>query len=225
MPDSSRASRIPVLALLVALAGCAPPPERAPEPIHLRPLPGLSRVDVPIPGVLDLRSDHRISGYDEILVEDTHLLYRPGSIELTQEAERVFLRLLQASLVTAVEASGIPLAAEPGRCAMEVGFRVVDLDLETAEYSPELADMVVEMVFRDSLSGDPLLRYARGARIEHPAMGATDDEQLRRGLARIVVDMDVTKVLRPAGLATDLRIAGCEGRLGDRGRAINEGTL
>lgn len=189
--------------------------------LRLRPLAGLDRVVVPVPGVLEIRTDHRIAGYDEILLRDARLAYRPGSLELTRDAEVAFLDLLESSLVRAIESSRVPLATERGRCAMEVELEVADMDLETADYSPQLVGMVIAMTFRDSVSGDPLLRYARAFRIDQPAPGNTDDRQLRVGLQEAVREMNVATVLRPAGLATDSRIDGCAGTLGERGRAAN----
>lgn len=206
---------------LLLLAGCAAGPEPANETarIRLRPLSGLERVEVPIPGVLELRPGHRIGGYDALLIRDGRLDYRHGSMRLTPEAEDIFLDLLQGSLVSAIEAAEIGMTDTPDRCAMQIEFDVHEMDLDTSDYSPELADMVVAMTFRDSRTGDALLRYARRAVVEHPAAGVSDDRQLRVGLYRVVHDMDVTNVLRPAGLATDEGIEGCRGVLADRGRA------
>ncbi|GEM_PF-4990751 len=209
----------------LALFACAtPPPADAPdtsERLRLRPIFDIEKVEVPIPGQLELRLDHKIGGYDAIFVRHGRLRYRHGSLELTRDAERTFLAMLERSLVTAIETSDVEVAETPGRCAMEVQMGVFEMDLETADYAEGLADMVVVMTFRDSVSGDALLRYARPARIDHPESGVSDDRQLRDGLSRIVVDMDVTNVLRPAGLATDATIEGCRGRLGERGREQN----
>ena len=58
----------------LALSGCllSDPTTNAPaapdDRIRLRPVPGLDRVDVPIPGVLELLPTHRIGGYDALLI-------------------------------------------------------------------------------------------------------------------------------------------------------------
>ena len=214
------------------LAGCAatladPPAEPPADPpvdrIRLRPLPNLNRVEVPIPGVLELLRDHKIGGYDALLIRDSRLDYRDGSMRLTRAAESAFLSLLSGSLVSATEAAEVPMRNAPDRCVMEIEMDVDALDLETGVHSPDLAELVVTMLFRDSLTGKPLLRYSKRDRIAHPSSGVTNDQQLRVGLRRIVDEMNVATVLRPAGLATDDLIEGCQGVLGARGRQQTTG--
>jgi len=224
--DSPARLGLLVVALSVHLGCASMPADSTSNPaadlpsdrIRLRPLPDLDRVEVPIPGVLELLRDHRIGGYDALLIRDSRLDYREGSMRLTRAAESAFLSMLSGSLVSATEAAQVPMEDAPDRCVMEVEMDVDALDLETGAHAPDLVDLVVTMLFRDSLSGKPLLRYSKRDRIAHPDSGVTNDRQLRVGLRRIVADMNVATVLRPAGLATDDGIEGCQGILGDRGR-------
>ena len=168
--------------------------------------------------MLELRRNHRIGGYDSILVRDGRIKYRKGSIRLTEDAEAAFVQLLRNTMIDAIRESDIVVAEDPGRCVMEVVFEVEELDLETRSYAENLADLIVSMRFRDSASGRHLLRYARRERVPHPELGVSDDHQLRVEFHRLVREMNVSRVLRPAGLATDRTIEGCQGILGAVGR-------
>lgn len=223
MHPGVRRALVPFAAVApIALFGCLMPDggdEAARHAFRLRPLRGIEQVEAPIPGVLELRRNHRIGGYDAIRVRDGRIKYRKGSKRLTEAAEEAFVQLLRTTMIDAIRESDIVVAEDPGPCVMEIVFEVAELDLETRSYAENLAELIVLMRFRDSASGRNLLRYARRALVPHPETGITDDRQLRIEFHRIVREMNVTHALRPAGLATDAKIEGCRGVLGDRGRA------
>ena len=187
---------------------------------RLRTIDGLDRIEVGVPGfegILEVRPDHRIGAYDALLLASPSLGYRRHSMRLTTDGEAVFLALLQQSLVDAIRASRVSTVEGPERCAMEIELEVIRMDLDTGAQAGELAEMTIIMHFRDSMSGTPLLRYAKRNTVPHPDRGVTDDLQIRAGLDRIVRDMNIATVLRPAGLADDSKVEGCEGTLADRG--------
>lgn len=190
--------------------------------MRLRAIDGLERVEIPMPGVLELREDHRIGGYDAFVIPDASLSYKRGSSRLTRDAERVFLKLLKESLIEASEAAVVPIEQEPGACVMEISLTVSRMDLDVGIRADQLAELTLIMQFRDSVSRDPLLRYATVNRVPNPSEGATHDRQIRRGLDRIVKEMDISRAFRSAGLADDTIIPGCKGTLADRGRAALE---
>lgn len=188
---------------------------------RLRPIDGLDRVEVPIPGVLEIREQHGIGGYDALLIPDASLRYRPGSLRLSRDAERIFLGLLRESIVDATQAAAIPLVDEPGECVMEISLGVLRLDLDIDRRADQLAEMILVMEFRDSSSRQPLLRYARVGRVQNPEQDRSHDQQLRRGLDAIVERMNLANVLRPANLADEIIRPGCRGTLAARGRAAS----
>ncbi len=186
---------------------------------RLKPIDGLERVEFPLPGVLELREDHRIGSYDAFLIPDASLSYRRGSSKLTRPAERVFLGLLKESIVKGSEAAAIPIEQEPGACVMEINLAVSRLNLDVADRADQLAELTLVMQFRDSTSRMPLLRYAAEKRVPNPKEGVSHDKQIRRGLDRIVGEMDLSAALRSSGLADDTINPGCQGTLAARGRA------
>jgi hypothetical protein len=218
--------RLTSLVLFFALAsaiGCASPAsdERAAR-IPLRSVDGLDRVEVNLPGILEIREDHRIGRYDALLIPDPSMSYAADSLRLTSDGQRAFLNLLRNSIVTASERAALPVVEQPGPCVMEISLEVVQMDLETALYEDQLAELIVIMQFNDSMSGQPLLRYAKPDRVPHPEKGTSDDQQIRRGLDRIVADLNLATTLRPAGLARDVADPVCKGTLAARGRAATE---
>ncbi len=195
----------------------------ASQRLRLRTYDELERVEAGLPGVLELRPDHRIGGYDALLIPRPSLGYKRGSLRLTRAGERAFLDLLQNSLVGATTAAAVPLAEGPGECVMEVRFEVMRMNLDTDRDADQLAELLLVMEFRDSTSREPLLRYAKLDRVPSPSEGVSHDTQIRRGLDRVVAEMNLATALRPAGLADDALIPGCQGTLAARGRAASEG--
>ena len=183
---------------------------------------GLEMVEFPMPGVLELRPDHGIGSYDAIMIPRAALRYKRGSVRLVKAAERVFLTLLQRSLLDGVEASPIPIEQTAGLCVMEINLLVHGLDLDPSRRADQLADMTLVMEFRDSTSREPLLRYATENLIENPRKGTTHNKQLQRGFDRIIRQMDITEPLRAAGLADDTVAPGCNGTLAAYGRAAQK---
>lgn len=211
-----RSVGVGLLLTLVGIAGCASVSSDLRSLLGLEP--GLQRVEADLPGVLELRDDHRIGGFDALLIPPATISYRYESLELTRAAERTFLSLLRESLVEATEAAAIPIVETPGPCVMEVRLRVSKLDLDYDDDAEQLADMTVVMQFRDSTTRLPLLRYAAPDRVPSPQEGVTRDARLRRGLARIVRELNVARALGGSGIGDDQLRPGCEGTLAKRGR-------
>ncbi len=210
------------LALLSAIGCASPPSEEHAARTPLRSVDGLDRVEIDLPGVLEIREDHRIGRYDALLIPKPSMRYTADSLRLTSDGQRAFLDLLRDSSVKASQRAALPVVEQPGSCVMEISLEIVQMDLETALYDDHLAELVVIMQFNDSLSGQPLLRYAKQDRVPHPEKGTSDDQQIRRGLDRIVAELDLSTTLRPAGLAQDVADPVCKGTLAARGRAASE---
>jgi hypothetical protein len=208
---------------IVSILGCAM--FMGAEPIsrsRLRAIDGLEQVDAPLPGILELREDHRIGSYDALLFPDPSISYERGSLELSTAAERAFLSLLQESLVTAAQRNGVPIAQERGACVMEVSLRISRMKIDIADRAQQLAEMTLVMQFRDSMSRASLLRYATENRIPSPKESSTPDEQMREGLDRIIAEMNIAVAMRETGFANDTILPGCKGTLAALGRAASQ---
>jgi hypothetical protein len=212
-----------ILFALVSAIGCASPESDGPaDRIRLQSVDGLDRVEIDLPGILEIRKDHRIGRYDALLIPVPSMSYENDSLRLTPDGQHAFLTLLRDSIVEASQRAALPVVEQPGPCVMEISLQVSRMDLETALYGDQLAELILIMQFRDSVSGEPLLRYAKQDRVPHPEKGITPDQQIRRGLDRIVAEMDLSTALRPAGLAQDVTDPVCKGTLAARGRAASE---
>lgn len=215
-----RASRIISILALALLGGCAwlaEPNERVRA--RLPPVDGLQRVSAELPGILEVREDHHIGSYDALLIPEASLSYKRGSLRLSSDAERVLLDLLRDSIVEASIAAAVPVVEAPSECAMEIDLWVSGLDLQVREGSEQLASLTLVMEFRDSMSRRPLLRYAADDRVPNPTGGETPDHRIRRGLDRIVGEMNIAGPFRASGFASDSILPGCNGTLAARGRA------
>lgn len=212
-----------ILTLWLA-SGCASaPPEPAPRERLLYSVEGLKRVDIAVPGVLELRENHGIGSYDALLLPQATLRYRPESQRLTSDARAVFLSLLHRTLVDATNAASIPIVSEPGPCVMEIEFDVVRMFIDVSERSRQVAHLILVMQFRDSASGDLLLRYATENEIATGGPDIPNPEQLRKGLTTMMRNMDLAGPLRGAGLADDAISPECNGTLAAIGRAAQGG--
>jgi len=190
---------------------------------RVRPIDGLERLQVSLPGVLEVREDHRIGSYDALLIPPATLSYKRGSPPLTPPAKRAFLSLLRESMIDATRAAAIPVEQAPGPCVMTIDLRVSGLNLELTDRADQLVELTLVMQFRDSMSGMPLLRYATDNRVPNPNRGVTQDQQIRKGLRRIVAEMNIAGAFRATGYADDTINPGCKGTLAARGRAAVPG--
>ena len=217
-----RAIPILVVMCLTACSWLSPSEQR----VHARlaATDGLERVDVDLPGVLEVRADHHIGSYDALLIPRPSLGYERQSLRLTREAERVLLTLLRDSIVEASLAAAVPVVDEPARCTMEIDLRVAGFDVQVDHDSPQLAKLTLVMEFRDSLTRKLLLRYAADDRVPSPTGDETHDDRIRRGLDRIVADMNIGGPFRASGFANDTVLPGCKGTLAARGRAAAQAT-
>ncbi|MBK7951113.1 MAG: hypothetical protein IPK00_20705 [Deltaproteobacteria bacterium] len=217
--------RATILALWV-LSGCAPAPTGSSD--SMRPLysiDGLRRVEIAVPGVLELRENHGIGSYDALMLPPANLRYRQDSQRLTYDAREIFLSVLHQTLVDATKAASIPIVSEPGPCVMEIEFDVVRMFIDVSERSKQIADLILVMQFRDSASGDILLRYATRNQIATGGPDIPNRDQLRKGLVQIMRNMDLSGPLRGAGLADDEISPECKGTLAAIGRAAQRKRL
>lgn len=180
---------------------------------------GLVKTEIDMPGNLFLRPDHGIGSYDAFLIPEATLSYTRKSPKLPADMEIEFVVLLEQSLIDAAESSDIPVMSSPGECVMQINLGFFNVDLEEKKSAKILGKAVLVMEFRDSQSGQPLLRYATENRIENESGGTNRARQIRTGFDEMVSKMDIGSALRAAGLGDDEIRPGCQGSLAARGRA------
>ena len=120
-------------------------------------------------GVLFVKPGHNIGGYDQIFFSPMSISYKRGRKALGEEEEAEFLVALERGERERAEQAGIPVVSAPGACAMDMTFRIADLEL-TEHSSSGGSDtvfvrtmgavtLVVEI--RDSRSAEALLHFAQ----------------------------------------------------------------
>jgi hypothetical protein len=112
----------------------------------------------------------------------------------------------------------------PGACVMLVGVALVNVELARSNSSEAVAQMTAVMEFRDSVSGEPLLRYATQNVIKKEGSGASRSRLLRRGFDEMMQDMDIGRAMTAAGLGDGQIRPGCNGTLAKRGQQAVEGN-
>jgi hypothetical protein len=202
--------------------GCAtPPPEQtvASEPV-LVTLDGLVKREIEAPGVLYLHEAHQIGSYDAFQIATSSIAYERHSRQLPAEIEEQFTAKLEKSLVDAAAEADIPIV-DPGPCVLRIGIQLEDVDIAQST-AKTLAEMKLVMEFRDSDSGQPLLRYITDNRVENQGDDVLWSDQIRDSFDEMVAGMEIGGPLRGAGLADDYIRPGCKGTLAERGRAAAE---
>ena len=178
---------------------------------------GLRAVDVDLPGRLFLRDDHGIGSYDAFIVPQATVAYARSSRRLPDDMETAFLASLEQSLIDASREAGIPVVDTPGACVLQVGLGFTNVKIERTA-TKKLGEVVLVMEFRDTLSGESLLRYAAAHRIDRDGTGAPLSEQLALAFDEMVAELNVAGALRASGLADDVIRPGCNGTLASLGR-------
>lgn len=182
----------------------------------------LVEVEIDMPGTLLVRSDHGIGSYDAFMIPPAAFVYRRGSQSLSEDLEETFKAQLEQTLFDAAEAAEIPVVREPGACVMVVHMGLLEVDVERRRTADPVGQMTLAMEFRDSVTGDRLLRYQRSQLVENDDSGDEPAEQIIRHFDEMVASMQVAGALRAAGLDQNPGKAGCQGLLAQRGRELSE---
>ena len=81
-----------------------------------------------------------------------------------------------------------------------------------------VGELTLAMEFRDSMTGDPLLRYEAAQTIENDGSGDEPSEQVIAQFDEMIKQMELSGALRGAGLSEGEIRPGCMGTLAERGR-------
>jgi hypothetical protein len=180
---------------------------------------GLTRTEIDAPGVLFIRDDHGIGSYDAFLIPEATISYRRRSVRLPTELELAFMASLEQTLIDAAQEADIPIVQTPGNCVLQVAMGLTDVDIERSK-TRSIGRLTLVMEFRDTLSGQPLLRYATRNTIEREGTDVPRSEQIGVAFDEMVGEMEIAGALRAAGLGADTIRPGCEGTLSKRGGNI-----
>ena len=194
------------LTLALAAAGVAVAKDERTKTVD-----GLVRTDIDAAGILYLRPDHGIGGYDAFRIAPVQISYVRGSRHMKDDLEEDFKKQLHDSLVDGIQRARIPITDKPGECVMQIGMALVDTEISRSTSAEILGKMILVMEFRDSMSRQPLLRFATMNRIQNENRARS--RLLRKSVDEMVERMDLSTALRGAGLADDQIRPGCKGRL------------
>ena len=174
---------------------------------------GLVRVDIEGRGNLYLRKDHGIGGYDAIAIAPSFINYRRTSARLDEIDEEVYLVSLEQSLVDIAEDAKVPIENALGNCVIKVGAGFVNVDLARSDSAKVLGRMTLVIEYKDSMSGESLLRYAAEEEIEKMAGGSSREEQIGDSFDRMIEEVNLIAALTAATSVPSSPRPGCEGTL------------
>jgi hypothetical protein len=121
---------------------------------------GLVRIDTKGQGELFAHPSRSIDHYDDILVGEVNLDYAPKQEPLSQDDLRRFQTMAYGIIVRQIPAAGQLSAREPGPCTVKLGVQFHDLQFPGSRARQNGSTTVI-LEFRDSQSGDPVVRYAQ----------------------------------------------------------------
>ncbi len=204
--------------LALACAGSAPPTT---DPS------GLVRLPHEGPGDLFAHPSRSIDDYDDFLVTDVGLSYAPHQQPLSQDDLQRFRMMAYGVVLRQIPAAGYLAATGPGPCTVKLGVQFDALAFPGPGPRKNGATTVV-LELRDSLTGDPMVRYGQHRELSigpSTEMGRPDLERLESTLE--IVAEDVRLRLReqlPLNRTGARADRGCKGAIGEVRRQAKEGT-
>ena len=188
---------------------------------------GLVLFPGPPPGQLYVHPARSIDDYDEILVSEVDLAYAPKQPALSEADMQRFRTMAYGVVTRQIPAAGQLSALKPGPCAVRLGVQLSDLEFPKPG-SRENGATTVVLEFEDSVSGDPIVRYAQHRELSTGLPAQGEDVALRRleSTLEIVAEgvrsrfRDVLPVKQTDSLAGQ----GCKGTIGAVRKAAKEAT-
>jgi len=186
---------------------------------------GLVRISSKEPGDLFAHPSRSMDDYDNFLLGDVIVGYSPQQQPLS-ELDTQRLRMSAYEIVTTqIPAAGQLAVSQPGPCTVKLDVALSDLEFPKGR---DNGSATVTMVFRDSLSGDPLVRYA-----QHRELALGSSQEGRPDLARLQSTLELVAVdmrqhfrfalpLSGTGARAD---RGCKGVIGAVRKQAREASL
>jgi hypothetical protein len=178
---------------------------------------GMVRISSKEPGDLFAHPARSMDDYDNFLLGDVTVSYSPQQQPLS-ELDTQRLRMSTYEIVTTqIPAAGQLGVSQPGPCTVKLEVALSDLEFPQ-EGSKKNGSTTVTLLFRDSLSGDPLVRYAQHRELALGGSGASgpDLTRLQSTLELVAVDMrEHFRYALPLREGTGARAdRGCKGVIG-----------
>jgi hypothetical protein len=207
-----RLSRILFMLGCFLAMGCA-----TSEPKTKTDSSGLVRIDIKGPGELFAHPSRSIDHYDDILVGEVNLSYAPKQQPLSQDDLRRFQTMAYGVVVRQIPAAGQLSAREPGPCTVKLGVQFQDLAFQGSRAS-ENGSTIVILEFRDSLNGDPVVRYAQQRELSvgrTTASGGPDLGRLESTLEIVAEEVRLHfRDVLPLNTTNARASQGCKGTIG-----------
>jgi hypothetical protein len=148
--------RLPLISVFVGVllaGGCAGPAPRPETDSN-----GLVRVTSSTQGNLFAHPSRSIDDYDDILLGDVGFSYAPNQEPLSSDDELRVKSLVYEAVVRQIPAAGQLAARESGPCTVKLVVQLAALEFPRPG-SRKNGATTVNLEFRDSLTGDPLVHY------------------------------------------------------------------
>jgi hypothetical protein len=177
---------------------------------------GLVHIHTKEPGDLFAHPSRSIDDYDNFMLGDVSVGYAREQQPLS-ELDTQRLRMSTYEIVTTqIPAAGQLAVTQSGPCTVKLEIQLSDLQFPKPG-SRDNGSTTVTMLFRDSISGDPLVRYAQKRELALGSSHASgpDLKRLQSTLEIVAVDMRqhfrYALPLNNTGARTD---RGCKGVIG-----------
>ena len=169
------------------------------------------------PGKLYAHPTRSIDDYDDFLLSDVGIAYAPNEQRLS-EVDMQRLRSMSYEIVNRqIPAAGQLAVNKPGPCTVTLGVQLEDLELpDPGSTEPGSANLMME--FRDSLSGDPIVRYEQHREMSAGATSSAagpDINRLGKTLEIVAEDMRLRfRDVLPLQATGARSGQGCKGTIG-----------
>jgi hypothetical protein len=185
---------------------------------------GMVRIATKEPGDLYAHPARSMDDYDNFLLGDVNVAYSPAQQPLS-ELDTQRLRMSAYEIVTTqIPAAGQLGVSQPGPCTVKLEVQLSNLEFPKKGGRGN-GSTTVTLLFRDSLSGDPLVRYAQHRELALGSSGVEgpDLPRLQSTLELVAVDMRehfrYALPLNGTGARAD---RGCKGTIGAVRKAARE---
>ena len=196
---------------------------------------GLRRVNSRA-GVLFIKPEHNMGGYDSWLLPPIQVFYRRGESKLPAEYEQSIASQLHDAIRGYLESGGHGFADAAGPCVLEIRAQLIDLSLVDVDVASSRAAAVsvgdttvgntkVILEFRDAQSGEVVVRFGQRRDFKRSFPGSLARSRVpptyfRRSFDRTA--QDVAGVIRDTLLAEEIAPVKsvCTGRIGRIAREI-----
>jgi hypothetical protein len=170
------------------------------------------------PGNLYAHPSRSIDDYDDILLGDVVISYAPGQQPLSEDDQQRVRMMTYGAVIQQIPAAGQLAATKAGPCTVKLGVQLAALELPPVG-SSKTGATTVNLEFRDSVTGDPIVHYEQKSELStgprESTEGAPNLERLDSALN--FVANDVRRSLRealPLGGTNARSGQGCKGTIG-----------